>query len=175
MTAWEAAPGGEETMARLRGTTEDEFLEGLEGDFIGVQNYTGMRVGPGGPLDPGADAERTQMGYLFQPEALGHTIRRAAEMTGLPIFVTENGLGSDDDARRVRVHLARAARASRSASPTASTCAATSTGRCSTTSSGPSATGRRSAWSPSTARPRSARAKPSARHLGAIARANGLD
>ena len=87
-------------MARLRGTTEDEFLEGLEGDFIGVQTYTGMRVGPGGPIDPGADAERTQMGYLFQPEALGHTIRRAAETTGLPIFVTENGLGSDDDARR---------------------------------------------------------------------------
>ena len=48
------------------------------------------------------------MGYLFQPEALGHTIRRAAETTGLPIFVTENGLGTDDDARRVRVHLARA-------------------------------------------------------------------
>jgi beta-glucosidase len=100
MTAWEAAPGGEETMARLRGTTEDEFLEDLEGDFIGVQTYTGMRVGPGGPIDPGADAERTQMGYLFQPEALGHTIRRAAEMTGLPIFVTENGLGTDDDTRR---------------------------------------------------------------------------
>jgi beta-glucosidase len=40
------------------------------------------------------------MGYLFQPEALGHTIRRAAEVTGLPIFVTENGLGTDDDARR---------------------------------------------------------------------------
>ena len=54
----------------------------------------------GRAIDPGADAERTQMGYLFQPEALGHTIRRAAETTGLPIFVTENGLGSDDDARR---------------------------------------------------------------------------
>jgi len=100
MTAWEAEPGGEETMARLRGATEDEFLEGLAGDFIGVQTYTGMRVGPGGPIDPGPDAERTQMGYLFQPEALGHTIRRAAEVTGLPIFVTENGLGTDDDARR---------------------------------------------------------------------------
>ena len=150
MTAWEAEPGGEETMARLRGTTEDEFLEDLEGDFIGVQTYTACASGPAGPIDPGPDAERTQMGYLFQPEALGHTIRRAAEMTGLPIFVTENGLGSDDDARRASSSRARYG-ASRSASPTASTCAATSTGRCSTTSSGPSATARRSVSWPSIA------------------------
>jgi beta-glucosidase len=100
MTAWEAVPGGEETMARLRGQVEDEFLGDLEGDFVGVQNYSGIRIGPDGPLEPGADTELTQMGYPFQPEALGHAIRRAVAMTGLPVFVTENGLGSDDDARR---------------------------------------------------------------------------
>jgi beta-glucosidase len=101
MTAWEAEPGGEQAMARLRGLAEDAFLEDLEGDFIGVQNYTGMRVGPDGPIDPGADAERTQMGYLFQPEALGQVIRRAVDVTGLPVLVTENGLSTDDDSRRV--------------------------------------------------------------------------
>jgi beta-glucosidase len=101
MTAWDAAPGGEEEMARLRAVSEDAFLEDLEGDFIGVQNYTGMRVGRDGPANPGARAERTQMGYLFDPEALGAVIRRAVETTGLPVLVTENGLATDDDTRRV--------------------------------------------------------------------------
>jgi beta-glucosidase len=101
MTAFEAAPGGEETMARLRGLTEDVFLHGVEGDFIGVQNYSGLRVGPDGPLELDEDAERTQMGYAYQPEALEHAIRRAAELTGLPVYVTENGNATDDDTRRV--------------------------------------------------------------------------
>ncbi|HMG97347.1 MAG TPA: family 1 glycosylhydrolase [Gaiellales bacterium] len=102
LTAWDAMPGGEAAMARLRGIAEDAFLDDLEGDFIGVQNYTGMRVGPDGPAEPAATAERTQMGYVFQPRALGQAIRRAVEMTGLPVFVTENGVATDDDERRVQ-------------------------------------------------------------------------
>jgi beta-glucosidase len=101
LSAWQAAPGGEQTLVRLRGIAEDAFLVGVEGDFCGVQCYTGLLVGPDGPIDPGPEVERTQMGYPFQPEALEHAIRRAAELTGLPILVTENGLAGDDDARRV--------------------------------------------------------------------------
>ena len=41
------------------------------------------------------------MGYGYQPEALGAAIRRAVEVTGLPVYVTENGVGTDDDTRRV--------------------------------------------------------------------------
>ena len=41
------------------------------------------------------------MGYGYQPEALGAVIRRAVEVTGLPVYVTENGVGTDDDTRRV--------------------------------------------------------------------------
>ena len=41
------------------------------------------------------------MGYVYQPEALEHAIRRAVELTGLPVIVTENGIGTDDDTRRV--------------------------------------------------------------------------
>jgi beta-glucosidase len=42
------------------------------------------------------------MGYEFWPEALGATIRRAAEKTsGLPVYVTENGIGTNDDDQRV--------------------------------------------------------------------------
>jgi len=102
LTAWDAMPGGEAAMARLRRIAEDAFLDDLEGDFIGVQNYTGMRVGPDGPAEPAATAERTQMGYVFQPGALGQAIRRAVEMTGLPVFVTENGVATHDDERRVQ-------------------------------------------------------------------------
>ena len=47
------------------------------------------------------------MGYVFQPEALGAAIRRAVEMTGLPVLVTENGIGTDDDAQRIEF-IARA-------------------------------------------------------------------
>jgi beta-glucosidase len=101
LSAWEAAPGGDETLARLRRLAEDVFLEGVEGDFFGVQCYSGLAIGPDGVIDPGPDVERTQMGYPFQPEALEHAIRRAVELTGLPVFVTENGIGTDDDARRV--------------------------------------------------------------------------
>ena len=101
MTAWQAEAGGEATMARLRGLTEDAFLHDLEGDFIGVQNYTGMSVGAGGPIEPAGEIERTQMGYPFQPEALEYAIRRAVDIARLPVVVTENGVGTDDDARRV--------------------------------------------------------------------------
>jgi beta-glucosidase len=101
LTAWDAERGGEATMERLRARAEDDFLEGLEGDFLGVQNYTGQRVGPDGLLEVGADAERTQMGYGYQPEALERVIRRAVEVTGLPVYVTENGVATDDDSRRV--------------------------------------------------------------------------
>ncbi len=101
LTAWEAAPGGEEELTRMRARTEDDFLESVEGDFIGVQNYTGQRVGPDGLIELDAAAERTQMGYGYQPEALGAVIRRAVEVTGLPVYVTENGVGTGDDTRRV--------------------------------------------------------------------------
>ena len=47
-------------------------------------------------------AETTQMGYEFYPEALGATIRRAHAMTdGTPVLVTENGIATGDDTRRV--------------------------------------------------------------------------
>jgi beta-glucosidase len=100
MSAWEAAAGGEGMLERLRGQAEDVFLRDLEGDFVGVQCYSGQLIGPAGPLEPPAGTERTQMGYPFQPEALAEAIRRAHALTGLPVIVTENGIGSADDARR---------------------------------------------------------------------------
>lgn len=70
-------------------------------DFVGVQTYTRIRVGAEGPLPVPEGAEKTAAGYEFYPQALDNTVRYAAERTGKPIYVTENGIATDDDTRRV--------------------------------------------------------------------------
>jgi beta-glucosidase len=102
MPEWVAVDGGEEMLETLRRPMEDVFLAATAGDdFIGVQTYTRDLIGPDGhrPAPPGS--RTTLMGYEFHPEALEATIRRAAHVTGLPIIVTENGVATDDDTERV--------------------------------------------------------------------------
>jgi beta-glucosidase len=103
MTDYQLEPGGESWVERLRGPSEDVFLDATGGDdFVGVQTYTRMRVGPDGPLGPEPGVAVTQMGYEFWPEALEHTIRRAVDRSGgVPVYVTENGIGTADDTRRI--------------------------------------------------------------------------
>lgn len=103
MAEWEGVDGGEERLSSMREPMEDVFLEAVRGDdFFGVQTYTRERIGPGGPLGPPEGAETTLMGYEFRPEALEATVRRAWEATErVPIVVTESGIATDDDTRRV--------------------------------------------------------------------------
>lgn len=63
-------------------------------DFLGVQNYTRTIMGPEG-------AELTQMGYEFYPQALGNVIRAAYKELPIPILITENGIGTENDERRI--------------------------------------------------------------------------
>jgi beta-glucosidase len=70
-------------------------------DFVGVQCYTRARVGRDGDLKPEPGAEVTQMGYEFWPEALEQTVRYAAARAKVPVYVTENGVATEDDARRI--------------------------------------------------------------------------
>ena len=109
MTDFQLQPGGEAWLERLRAPNEDVFLEATGGDdFIGVQTYTRMRVGPDGALGAEDGVRTTQMGYEVWPESLAATVRRATEVTGgLPVYVTENGIGTDDDALRID-YVARA-------------------------------------------------------------------
>lgn len=74
--------------------------EAANADFIGVQTYTRVKVGLRGRVDPPNDAEMTAAGYEFYPQALGATIRLAAR-TGRPVYVTESGIATGDDSRRV--------------------------------------------------------------------------
>jgi len=98
-----AEEGGEKGRDAARELLEDTFLAGTAGDdFIGVQTYTRMRFGEKGRLlGPAEGVPVTQMGYEYWPQALEHTVRRAAAVTGLPVVVTENGIGTDDDRERV--------------------------------------------------------------------------
>ena len=70
-------------------------------DFTGVQTYTRIRVDKTGALPPPKGAELTAAGYEFYPQALPATIRWAHKAIGKPIFVTESGIGTDDDTRRI--------------------------------------------------------------------------
>ena len=76
------------------------FSAAKSDDYIGVQNYSRAFVARFN-MPPPAGAEVTQSGWEFYPEGLEHTIRLAAKETGVPVLVTENGVGVDDDTRRV--------------------------------------------------------------------------
>ncbi|MEU0405805.1 family 1 glycosylhydrolase [Streptomyces sp. NPDC006197] len=98
-----AEPGGEQRAADYRRTREDVFLEAAHGDdWIGVQAYTRTRIGPAGPLPVPDGAERTLTGWEYAPDALADAVRHtAATVPGTPIVVTENGIATSDDERRV--------------------------------------------------------------------------
>jgi len=70
-------------------------------DFLGVQNYTRSRFGFFGQIDLPKGAELTQMSYEFYPEALANVIRAVHKEFKGDIIVTENGIATSDDSRRV--------------------------------------------------------------------------
>ena len=70
-------------------------------DFVGVQPYTRFLVDAKGITAPPAGAEMTDAGYEFYPQALANTIRWAHTTIGKPIYVTESGIATDNDARRI--------------------------------------------------------------------------
>ena len=84
---------------------EDEFTHYLpyiqDDDFLGVQNYTRSLFGPNGGLPYPEGAEMTQMNYEFYPEALEHVIRKVANDFKGNLIVTENGIATADDTRRI--------------------------------------------------------------------------
>ncbi|MCU1457476.1 MAG: glycoside hydrolase family 1 [Actinomycetia bacterium] len=104
MADFVAGDGAEEMMQGARATIEDVWLENCRGDdFIGAQMYTRLRIGRSGmPLPPEAGVETTLMGYEFWPRSCEVTVRRAAEMTGSPVYVTENGIAATNDDDRIR-------------------------------------------------------------------------
>jgi beta-glucosidase len=70
-------------------------------DFVGVQTYTRFLVDAQGLVAPPAGTETTLSGYEYYPQALAATIRWAHDAIGKPIYVTENGIATHDDSRRI--------------------------------------------------------------------------
>ena len=132
MQAWEPDAGSRPMVDYVRRMNEDVFLEAAEADdFIGVQTYSRVRVHLSRPVrialraallsrvgmdlaappairreargqTPPPGERTTLMGYAFTPEAVGATIRRVAGMfPGREIVVTETGVATHDDAERV--------------------------------------------------------------------------
>lgn len=94
--------GGEEEALRQ---WREEFLHYLpdirEDDFLGVQNYTRVLVNADGSMPAPEGAELTQMDYEFYPQGLEHVLRKVTEEFHGTLLVTENGVATADDGRRV--------------------------------------------------------------------------
>ncbi len=104
MTDYQPAPGGEEKLESIRHHAEDVFLDATEGDdFLGVQVYTRMLIGPDGWAGYEDGVPVLDMGYEFYPASLGNCLRRAWGYTSgaVPLLVTENGIGTTDDEQRI--------------------------------------------------------------------------
>lgn len=102
MQDYQAAPGGEKHRDYAFAESFDPFLElAREDDFVGVQTYSRHRFGPDGVIGPEEGVPVLIMGYEFWPEALGATVRYAAGKAKVPIYVTENGIGTTDDTQRI--------------------------------------------------------------------------
>jgi beta-glucosidase len=110
MTDYQAVEGGEARTARMRAEMEDVFLDATDGDdFLGVQTYSRMRIGPDGILGPEDGVPVLDMGYELWPQSLEACLRRAWDRTRgtVPLLVTENGIGTTDDRQRIAyVHAA---------------------------------------------------------------------
>lgn len=72
-------------------------------DFLGVQNYERALWNDKGKLPPPAGARTNVMGAEVYPPSLAGAVRYAFQSTGVPIVVTEHGVGTDDDTIRAEL------------------------------------------------------------------------
>ena len=102
-------PGSEESAyEEIREKAYGEWLNAVRsaGDFVGVQAYRQLRLpGKGKPLPPPqsmpfVDAH-DEFGKMARPEALGNAVEYIHAQTNKPILVTENGLETENDERRI--------------------------------------------------------------------------
>lgn len=98
----QAVKGGEKKAAKEWYAEFGHYLPYIKNDdFLGVQNYSRERIGRFGRINPPEDAEMTQMNYEFYPEALGNVLRTVHKDFKGELIVTENGIATSDDTRRV--------------------------------------------------------------------------
>ncbi|WP_368498565.1 glycoside hydrolase family 1 protein [Herbiconiux sp. A18JL235] len=101
--AFEPTPGNEDEFARVKDAWEDRYLRVSKGDdFVGVQSYTSQKIDSRGVIPHAPHPDNTLTGWAYRPDALGIALRNAWNVTeGTPILITENGIATNDDARRI--------------------------------------------------------------------------
>lgn len=101
--AFQAEPGCEDVKREYGHPRDDWYLEMSRGDdWVGVQAYTRTIIGPEGPRQVPDGIETTLTGWEYYPAAMAEGVRSAWELSGgVPVFVTENGIATADDPRRI--------------------------------------------------------------------------
>ena len=102
-------PGGAGSpFEEVRTGAYGEWLDAISraGDFTGVQSYRTVRIPGSGeeyePLPPLPFTDpHDRLAALQRPEALRNTVEYVYACTNKPVVVTENGLETEDDERRV--------------------------------------------------------------------------
>jgi len=94
--------GGEQKAEEAWDKYFKQFVDTVkDDDFFGIQNYTREVYNSEGQVQMAETAEKTECGYEYYPEGLAGAIRKVAIDLKMPILVTENGLATKDDSRRV--------------------------------------------------------------------------
>ncbi|MCW2545300.1 MAG: glycosyl hydrolase family protein, partial [Frankiales bacterium] len=98
----EGSEGAADAYAQPR---QHQFVDvAADDDFLGVQAYTRTRVawvdGIAERVEPETDG-RTLNDWEWYPAALGDAIDDVRRRVATPLIVTENGVATDDDSRRI--------------------------------------------------------------------------
>ncbi|MET8976843.1 family 1 glycosylhydrolase [Streptomyces sp. NPDC004539] len=101
--AFTARPGAEDRLHELEHIWENLYLEAARGDdFVGVQSYSSQWVGADGIEPHPPHPDNTLVGTAYRPDSLGLAVRHTWDVTGgVPVLVTENGIATTDDTRRI--------------------------------------------------------------------------
>jgi beta-glucosidase len=86
----------------LRYVYDDWFEAAKTGDFVGVQPYVRWLVDEQGAMPGPTDGEVDMRGMEVFPQAVGAMARYAHERIGLPVYMSESGIATADDAQRIR-------------------------------------------------------------------------
>lgn len=100
--AFTPTPGNEDVFERAFQQWEGVYFDAATGDdFVGVQSYTSQPVNADGPVPHPQRPDNTLTGWAYRPDALGINLKRIWMRYGIPILVTENGIATTDDTRRI--------------------------------------------------------------------------
>lgn len=96
-----ADEGGEAVVAHKRAECYEVWRDAVAGDdFIGIQNYEQCVYDANGIVPAPQGAPVNDAGTRLDPASLVHCAQYIHGLTGLPIFVTEHGIGTKNDERR---------------------------------------------------------------------------